>query len=73
MPHLVTNSYVPALAAEELGVHREEGRDAHVELRPSLAAVHAPRDGAVDFETIKTLGSGRQGCLFQLQIRVPRL
>jgi len=51
MPYLVTNSYVPTL-----GVYREEGRDAHVELRPSLATVHALRDGAVDFETIKTLG-----------------
>jgi ABC-type nitrate/sulfonate/bicarbonate transport system substrate-binding protein len=48
-PDLVTNSYFPALAAEELGVYREEGVDAHVELLPSLDAVHALRDGAVDF------------------------
>jgi ABC-type nitrate/sulfonate/bicarbonate transport system substrate-binding protein len=48
-PDLVTNSYFPALAAEELGVFREEGVDAHVELLPSLDAVHALRDGAVDF------------------------
>src|SRR5438552_13269245 len=48
-PDLVTNSYFPALAAEELGVYREEGLDAHVELLPSLDAVNALRDGAVDF------------------------
>jgi NitT/TauT family transport system substrate-binding protein len=48
-PDLVTNSYFPALAAEELGLYREEGIDAHVELRPSLEAVNALRDGAVDF------------------------
>jgi ABC-type nitrate/sulfonate/bicarbonate transport system substrate-binding protein len=48
-PDLVTNSYFPALAAEELGVYREEGLDAHVELLPALDAVNALRDGAVDF------------------------
>jgi NitT/TauT family transport system substrate-binding protein len=48
-PDLVTNSYFPALAAEELGVYREEGLDAHVELLPSLDAVNALRDGTVDF------------------------
>jgi NitT/TauT family transport system substrate-binding protein len=48
-PDLVTNSYFPALAAEELGLYREEGFDAHVELLPSLEAVNALRDGAVDF------------------------
>ena len=48
-PDLVTNSYFPALAAEELGLFREEGGDAHVELLPSLEAVTALRDGAVDF------------------------
>lgn len=48
-PDLVTNSYFPALAAEELGLYREEGLDAHVELLPSVDAVTALRDGAVDF------------------------
>ena len=48
-PDLVTNSYFPALAAEELGLYRDEGLDAHVELMPSLDAVNALRDGAVDF------------------------
>jgi NitT/TauT family transport system substrate-binding protein len=48
-PDLVTNSYFPALAAEELGVYRKEGIDAHVELLPSLEAVNALRDGVVDF------------------------
>src|SRR5215470_9869922 len=49
VPDLVTNSYFPALAAEELGLFRDEGLDAHVELIPSLGAVHALRDGAADF------------------------
>jgi ABC-type nitrate/sulfonate/bicarbonate transport system substrate-binding protein len=48
-PDLVTNSYFPALAAEELGLYREQGLDAHVELMPSLEAVNALRDGVVDF------------------------
>ena len=48
-PDLVTNSYFPALAAEELGLYRAEGIDAHVELLPSLEAVNALRDGRVDF------------------------
>jgi NitT/TauT family transport system substrate-binding protein len=48
-PDLVTNSYFPALAAEELGFYRAEGLDAHMELLPSLEAVNALRDGAVDF------------------------
>jgi ABC-type nitrate/sulfonate/bicarbonate transport system substrate-binding protein len=48
-PDLVTNSYFPALAAEELGLYRDEGLDAHLELLPSLEAVNALRDGAVDF------------------------
>jgi NitT/TauT family transport system substrate-binding protein len=48
-PDLVTNSYFPALAAEELGCYRDEAIDAHVELLPSLDAVNALRDGAVDF------------------------
>jgi NitT/TauT family transport system substrate-binding protein len=48
-PDLVTNSYFPALAAEELGVFRDEGLEAHVELLPSLDAVNALRDGGVDF------------------------
>jgi len=48
-PDLVTNSYFPALAAEELGLFREEGIDVHVELLPSLDAVNALRDGRVDF------------------------
>jgi NitT/TauT family transport system substrate-binding protein len=48
-PDLVTNSYFPALAAEELGIFREEGLDARIELLPSLEAVNALRDGVVEF------------------------
>jgi len=48
-PDLVTNSYFPALAAEELGLFRQEGLDAHMELRPALKSVYALRDGEADF------------------------
>jgi hypothetical protein len=34
VPDLVTNSYFPALAAEELGYYAAEGLGAHVELLP---------------------------------------
>lgn len=50
VPDLVTNSYFPALAAEELGAYAAEGLDAHVELlTPAPAAMAALRDGRVDF------------------------
>lgn len=50
VPDLVTNSYFPALAAEELGCYAAEGLDAHVELlTPAPAAMAALRDGQVDF------------------------
>ena len=50
VPDLVTNSYFPALAAEELGLYAAEGLDAHVELlTPALTAIAALRDGEVDF------------------------
>src|SRR5947209_8764835 len=48
VPDLVTNSYFPALAAEELGLYRAEGVDAHVDLlAPALGAMAALRDGQV--------------------------
>jgi ABC-type nitrate/sulfonate/bicarbonate transport system substrate-binding protein len=50
VPDLVTNSYFPALAAEELGLYAAEGLDAHVELlTPALGAIAALRDGQVEF------------------------
>ncbi len=49
MPDLVSNSYFPALAAEELGFYKTEGVDAHVELfAPAPKAMAAMRDGAFD-------------------------
>ncbi|MCZ6875788.1 MAG: ABC transporter substrate-binding protein [bacterium] len=49
VPDLITNSYFPALAAEELGLFQAEGLDAHVELlTPAPKAVSALRDGSVD-------------------------
>jgi hypothetical protein len=50
------NALFRALAAEELGVYREEELDAHVELLPSLDAVNALWDGAMNFKTINKLG-----------------
>jgi len=48
VPDLVTNSYFPALAAEELGLYAAEGVDAHVDLlSPATAAMAALRDGQV--------------------------
>ena len=48
VPDLVTNSYFPALAAEELGFFRAQGLDAHVDLlSPAPAAMAALRDGQV--------------------------
>jgi NitT/TauT family transport system substrate-binding protein len=50
VPDLVTNSYFPALAADELGLYAAEGLDAHVELlTPALGAIAALRDGDVEF------------------------
>src|SRR5256884_8819891 len=48
VPDLVTNSYFPALAAEELGLYRAEGVDAHVDLlAPALGAMAALKSGDV--------------------------
>ena len=50
VPDLVTNSYFPALAADELGLYAKEGLDAHVELlAPSTTAMTALRDGEIQF------------------------
>src|SRR5882724_11003845 len=49
VPDLVTNSYFPALAAEELGWYASEGIEAHVELlAPAPRAMAALREGMVD-------------------------
>jgi ABC-type nitrate/sulfonate/bicarbonate transport system substrate-binding protein len=49
VPDLVTNSYFPALAAEELGYYAAEGLEAHVELlSPAHRAMAALRDGRAD-------------------------
>jgi len=48
VPDLVTNSYFPALAAEELGFFKAQGLEAHVDLlSPALRAMAALRDGHV--------------------------
>jgi ABC-type nitrate/sulfonate/bicarbonate transport system substrate-binding protein len=50
VPDLVTNSYFPALAAEELGCYRAAGLEARVELvAPAPRGMAALRDGEVDF------------------------
>jgi NitT/TauT family transport system substrate-binding protein len=49
VPDLVTNSFVPVLAAVDLGFFREEGLDASVELLSPLSATFAAlRQGDVD-------------------------
>jgi NitT/TauT family transport system substrate-binding protein len=49
VPDLVTNSYFPALVAEELGYYAAEGLGAHVELlSPAPRGMAALRDGRVD-------------------------
>jgi NitT/TauT family transport system substrate-binding protein len=49
VPDLVTNSYFPALAAEELRYYTREGLEAHVELlAPAPRAMAALREGVVD-------------------------
>jgi len=45
---LVSNTCFPALAADELGVFKDEGLDAHIELVSALGATKALRNGAVD-------------------------
>jgi len=48
VPDLVTNSYFPALAAEELGFFKAQGLEAHVDLlSPAPSAMAALRDGQV--------------------------
>ncbi len=50
VPDLVTNSYFPALAAEELRLYAAESVDAHVELlTPAPAAMAALASGDVQF------------------------
>ena len=44
----VSNTFFPAIAAEELGFFRAEGVDAHVRLVRTLVAFPALRDGQVD-------------------------
>jgi NitT/TauT family transport system substrate-binding protein len=49
-PDLVSSSYFPALAAEELGFYRAEGVEAHVEIFPgdTTEIMKALKNGAVD-------------------------
>jgi NitT/TauT family transport system substrate-binding protein len=50
VPDLISNSYFPAVAAAELGLFREEGLDAELELLfPVTKAMEALRDGEFDF------------------------
>ncbi len=45
---LVSNTCLPALAADELGFFKAEGLDARIELVPMLGATRALRDGTAD-------------------------
>ena len=50
VPDLVSNSYFPAVAAVELGLFKEQGMDAELEMVfPVGRAMQALRDGDIDF------------------------
>src|SRR5437763_10388483 len=50
IPDLVSNSYLPAIAAVEMGFFKEEGLDAELELiYPVGKCYEALRDGKADF------------------------
>ncbi len=82
---LVSNSFFPVLAAEELGFYKAEGLDTHVELVRDSAAPAALRDGAIDamagvthlvlkqfprWEGVKLVVAIQQGTPFLLVTRV---
>jgi len=75
VPDLVTNSYFPALAAEELGLYRAEGVDAHVDLlAPALGAMAALKAGDVELvvtgaHTTLTAFPGWQGAKLAVAAR----
>ncbi len=82
---LVSNSFFPVLAAEELGFYKAEGLDTQVELVRDSAAPAALRDGAIDamagvtqlvlklfprWEGVKLVVAIQQGTPFLLVTRV---
>ena len=75
VPDLVSNSYFPALAAEDLGRYAAEGLEAHVEVfsrAPSVMA--ALRDGAADAVASRMrTGAGALRLPRQLPVRQTRI
>jgi ABC-type nitrate/sulfonate/bicarbonate transport system substrate-binding protein len=49
IPDFVSSTFIPLIAASELGFFKEEGVDVEIVHIPALGAVEALRDGAVDF------------------------
>jgi NitT/TauT family transport system substrate-binding protein len=51
VPDFVSSTFIPLLAAKELGIFQEEGQDVELVTIRALGDVEALRDGAVDFSS----------------------
>ena len=49
VPDFVSSTFIPLIAAKELGLFKEEGQEVEIVHIPALGDVEALRDGAVDF------------------------
>src|SRR5262245_4533994 len=51
VPDFVSSTFIPLIAAKELGIFQEEGQDVELVTIRALGDVEALRDGAVDFSS----------------------
>jgi ABC-type nitrate/sulfonate/bicarbonate transport system substrate-binding protein len=51
VPDFVSSTFIPLIAAKELGIFKEEGQDVELVAIRALGDVEALRDGAVDFSS----------------------
>ncbi len=49
VPDFVSSTFIPLIAAKELGIFKEEGQDVEIVTIRALGAVESLRDGTVDF------------------------
>ena len=49
VPDFVSSTFIPLIAAKELGLFKEERQEVEIVHIPALGDVEALRDGAVDF------------------------
>jgi ABC-type nitrate/sulfonate/bicarbonate transport system substrate-binding protein len=49
VPDFVSSTFIPLIAAKELGIFQEEGQDVEIVTIRALGDVEALRDGAVEF------------------------